>query len=251
MVLSLLLSAYTFSQNSNKVDSLDRKDLANVEKKKISSVHFGIILPTWGSGDVNTTAVSSRLISVSDYKKQFGNITSFGYGMGINIKIGSKGLSFKFDVENISYTQEIKKEENVLFNYEAPDGFLYPLTLPLGLKYTTSTVALKPGIKYAYTKNPKIQPWATINYGLYLWDIKYVSWDKKKIYAEDKGTTTRMAWGVGVDFIMAGLSLTPYVNFNAPVASYSMGNLFGYGDYNRYDGHTYPPLQLGFCIGGF
>ncbi|MCF8389774.1 MAG: hypothetical protein K9H12_03715 [Bacteroidales bacterium] len=251
IVLCLLISTYTYSQNSTPEYSTEKKELSKVEKlKEISSVHIGILLPTWGGADVNTTAGSPRLISTSDYKSQYGNIKSFGYGLGIDFKISSNGLFFKFDVENIKYTQDIY-EENSSFNYSAPDGMLYPVSLPLGLKYTTSTVGLKPGLKYAYSKNPKYQPWVTVSYGLYLWDIKYATWDKENNYADDSGTSTRISWGVGLDYYVDEYSITPYINFNAPVADYSMINLFGFGDYNRFDGHTYPVLQLGFCIGGF
>lgn len=218
--------------------------------KKIASIHFGVILPTWGSGDMGTIAGAPRILTYTQYKAEYGKVSSFGYGFGADIKLGDKGLFLTFDVENISYTQEVF-DLGKTFRYGAPDGMAYDVTLPLGLKYTTSTVGLRPGIKYAYTKYEKFHPWFALNYGLYLWDVKYTSKEKNNIYGQDKGTATRLSWGAGVDFIFGGYTLTPYMDANAPIANYSMEGLFGYSDYNRFDGHLYPGLRFGLRVGGF
>lgn len=224
---------------------------SNADKlRQIASIHFGIILPTWGSGDMGTVAGAPRILTYSQYKAEYGSVSSFGYGFGTDIKLGDKGLFLTFDVENITYTQEIYDLAKT-FRYSAPDGMAYNVTLPLGLKYTTSTVGLRPGIKYVYKKYDKFHPWFALNYGLYLWNVKYISMEKNHTYAQDNGTSTRLSWGLGVDFMFGGLSLTPYIDANAPIANYSMENLFEHGDYNRFDGHLYPGLRFGLRVGGF
>ena len=220
--------------------------------KKIASIHFGVILPTWGSGDMGTIAGAPRILTYTQYKAEYGKVNSFGYGFGTDIKLGNKGLFLTFDVENISYSQDVFELGNNPFSYTDPsDGMRYDVTLPLGLKYTTSTFGLRPGIKYAYTKYEKFHPWFALNYGLYLWNVKYISMEKNNIYGQDNGTATRLSWGVGVDFMFGGYSLTPYIDANAPIANYSMEKLFGYGDYNRFDGQLYPGLRIGLRVGGF
>jgi hypothetical protein len=220
--------------------------------RKIVSIHFGVILPTWGSGDMGTCAGAPRILTYSQYKAEYGKVSSFGYGIGADIKLGDKGLFLTFDSENISYSQEVYELGHSAFSYTDPsDGMRYDVTLPLGLKYTTSTVGLRPGIKYAYTKYEKFHPWLAINYGLYLWNVKYISMEKNHIYGQDNGTSTRLSWGLGVDFLFGGYTLTPYIDANAPIANYSMEALFGYGDYNRFDGHLYPGLRIGLRVGGF
>lgn len=254
-IISLLISVIFNAFGQTAVNDTTKKAASKVETtaeklKKIATIHFGIILPTWGSGDMGTSAGAPRILTYPQYKQQYGKVSSFGYGFGADIKLGQKGLFLTFDVENISYTEETFKEGET-FRYSAPDGFAYDVTLPLGLKYTTSTVGLRPGIKYAYTKYEKFHPWISIIYGLYLWDVKYISWDKDKIYGKDKGTATRLSWGLGVDFPVAGMTFTPYIDANAPIANYSMEGLFGYSDYNRFDGHLYPGLRFGLRVGGF
>ena len=236
-----------------KIDST--KIVPKVESKvdkmrKIASIHFGVILPTWGSGDMGTCAGAPRILTYSQYKAEYGKVSSFGYGFGADIKVGDKGLFITFDAENISYSQEIFDLAKT-FRYGAPDGMAYDVTLPLGLKYTTSTVGLRPGIKYAYTKYEKFHPWLALNYGLYLWNVQYISMEKNHIYGKDNGTSTRLSWGMGVDFLFGGITLTPYMDANAPIANYSMENLFEHGDYNRFDGHLYPGLRFGLRVGGF
>lgn len=250
VILMFCSTVALWGQTDTKVTT-PKKETTVEKLRKIATIHFGITLPTWGGGWMGTVAGAPRILKYSQYKAEYGSVSTFGYGVGADVKLGEKGFYATFDIENTSYMQEVFNEGKT-FRYTNPDdGDVYDVTLPLGLKYTTATVGFRPGVKYVYSKFDKFHPWLSVIYGLYLWNVKYVSWDKDKIYGKDNGASTRFSWALGVDFPLAGMTITPYIDANAPIANYSMPALFGYGDYNRFDGHLYPGLRLGLRVGGF
>lgn len=215
------------------------------KKEKIFYPTFHIVLPM-NTSWVHATAISP-IIKPSDYRLNYGKISSFGYGVGVEAKVYSNVRVFA-DMTFITYKQELAEKDATGVHHSIGTGGT--IDLPLGAKYKTKTLPLRIGAKYVYSKSPKLQPWISLAYGLNFWNVKYVTWDEDKEYGVDTGTTGRLNYGVGLDVITKEISVTFFFDANAPVADYTMKDLFGVGDFSQFDGMTFPNLRFGISLSG-
>lgn len=236
------------NQSSTKNDS-DKSKAAPVKiaetagKTFIPSLRFIKPIPSIISGTAVWDNKNAASLHAKDYK-----ISSWGFGVGVDVRV-KKNLRLFFDGTSYDFNQELVPEGGT---GHCIIGMGSDISLPKGVKYKTSTVSMRLGIKYVYEKSTKVQPWMGAAYGVNVWNAKYVTWNEKEIYGKANGTTMRPVILAGIDFKYKNmLSFTLFFEAISPVAKYTMENLFGAGNYNKGDATTYPTPRIGFSIGGF
>lgn len=216
----------------------------NIKKEKIFTPSLRIVKPI--PSIISSTAVWDKFSPASMHAKDF-NISSWGFGVGVDGKV-YKDFRLFFDMTSYRFKQELVQEGGTGHCVIGMGSDIY---LPLGVKYKTYTTAMRLGVKYVYSKSQKFQPWIGLAYGLNVWNVKYVTWDEDEVYGKANGATWRSSILFGIDLKLKDVAtFTFFFDAISPVASYTMENLFGLGDYHPFDAMTYPTPRIGFSIGG-
>lgn len=217
----------------------------NSKKEKVFIPSLRIVKPI--PTIIGNVVVSEKYMSSSMNAKDY-NISSWGFGVGVDAKV-YKDFRLFFDMTGYSFKQELVQEGGTGY---VSIGMGSNMSFPDGMKYKTYTTAMRLGVKYVYSKSQKFQPWIGVAYGLNVWNVKYVTWNEDEVYGKAKGTTWRLSILFGIDLKLKDVAtFTFFFDAISPVASYTMENLFGLGDYRPFDATTFPTPRIGISIGGF
>ena len=82
-----------------------------------------------------------------------------------------------------------------------------------------------------------------------MWNLQYTSWTEKQNYGNVNGIAFRHTLRGGVNYLLNGLTISAYFDMVAPVANYSIDNLFGIGEnYSQFDGMLYPSSRFNIAV---
>jgi hypothetical protein len=178
-----------------------------------------------------------------------GKVTTYGYGVGAEARINT-GYRLFFDMISYTYKQELAEKGST--NVSTHIGTGYFIDLPMGAKYTTSTLSMRLGLKYVFFREKNFQPWIGVGYSINIWNAQYTNMDEDKIYGKANGSVGRSSILAGVDLKLFGNStLSFFYEAISPVANYTIDlPAFG-GTYSSFEGMTFPTPRVGASFGGF
>lgn len=182
----------------------------------------------WPTGIWPATALSN-MGTTSFLKGQGNTLKSYGFGVFIQGNI-SKHFSLFFDINAYDYNIFLGKKGQVIQTaWTVAEGAQHSsqlnVVLPEEMHFDMQATGFRLGGKYIIGNN-KIRPWVGAAFGYYKWTANYFNADKGKTYGKDEGYVTGMTYLLGVDLeVMAGIVITPFVDFASPVASYKMKDL--------------------------
>lgn len=237
--LSKLKRAHAFFTKNN---ADNRKYLTSIYSEKLLVPEFKLELPIpkyiWATA-------ANNVYTTSEYKSKYGPVTMWGFGINLAANV-YPGVKIFTEMLGYTYKQVIANDgETVHHNIDIGGS----VTMPYGLAYSTYTTSFRAGIKYVFLRDKMIEPWLGIAYGPNLWNVQYLSKDGTKSYGKDSGLTWREAIRFGVDFrIIDSSIISLYIDEGSPTADYKITNLFGIGDYDQFDGVTYPTPRIGIAI---
>jgi len=226
----------------NKINAIAVENKTEKEKMFIPILRIVIPIPITVGG----FAVYPSDKPISPNAKDY-NISSIGFGAGAEARV-YKGIRLFLDVTGYNYKQEIVPTGSI---GQVMVGMGSLVSFPNGVNYKTTTVAIRLGAKYIYTKSEKYQPWIGIGYGLNIWGVDYETTNGNDIYGEARGTTWSSSILAGIDYKVKNMATFSFF-FEAisPFAAYTMKNLFNQGDLNEIGSITFPTPRIGFSVSG-
>jgi hypothetical protein len=229
------------SNESKTVVNVNNANTKQKNKKFFWSLRLIKPIPAW----IWATAIS-EIRTPSNFKSEYGKITDWGYGTGVEMHL-ENGIRLFCDLTTYKYKLEIA-EKGETVRPTIGTG-VTTITLSDGAKYSNNTVSLRLGAKYNFLRDKACQPWIGVAYGMNVWHVKYLTWDEKKTYGTANGIQWRPAILAGIDFKTKDMgTYTFFFEAIGTTAEYTMKNLFGLGDYDTHGASAemgYPTPRIG------